>query len=250
MRTAAARAAAALALPATALVAAGCGGEAVKAPAATAPLPWIKPAGAPGGIPGRGTVTAFVKVDKVLRARPGGRTLARLPRHTGFGSPRIVAVVSRRGRWLGILAPELRNGQIGWIDARRGVQLYRTDWSLEASLSKRLLLVRRGGKVVDRVRVAVGRPSAPTPTGLFAVTDKLTTSGADSPYGCCVLPLTGRQPSLPQGWGGGDRLAIHATPAEQSIGHAASLGCLRATGTVMRRLVREVPLGTRVRIRP
>jgi hypothetical protein len=250
MRRAAARAAAALALSAAAFVAAGCGAEAVKAPTATAPLPWIKPAGAPGGIPGRGTVTAFVKVGKVLRARPGGRTLARLPRRTGFGSPRILAVVLRRGHWLGVLAPELHNGQIGWIDARRGVQLYRTDWRLEASLSKRLLIVRRGGRIVDRVRVAVGRPSAPTPTGLFAVSDKLTTTGADSPYGCCVLALTGHQPSVPQGWGGGDRLAIHATPAEQTIGHAASLGCLRATGAVMRRLVREVPLGTRVQIVP
>jgi len=191
-----------------------------------------------------------VKVDKVLRGRPGGRTLARMPRVTGFGSPRIVTVVLRRRLWLGVLAPELRNGQVGWIDARRAVLLYRTDWSLEASLSKRLLLVRRGGKVVDRVRVAVGRPSAPTPTGLFAVTDKLTTSGADSPYGCCVLALTGHQPNVPQGWGGGDRLAIHATPAEQTIGHAASLGCLRATGADMRRLVREIPLGTRVQIHP
>ncbi|MDX6649093.1 MAG: hypothetical protein QOJ97_1044 [Solirubrobacteraceae bacterium] len=247
MRTAAARAAAALAL--AALAVSGCGGAgSEKAPAAPAPQTVARPAARPGVIPGHGTVTAFVTADKVLRARPGGRTLARLPRHTGFGSPRIVAVVSRRGRWLGVLAPELRNGQVGWIDGRRGVRLYRIDWSLEVSLSKRLLLVRRGGKVVDRVRVAVGRPSAPTPTGLFAVTDKLTTSGADSPYGCCVLPLTGHQPSLPQGWGGGDRLAIHATPAEQSIGHAASLGCLRATGTDMRRLLREIPLGTRVQI--
>jgi hypothetical protein len=249
MRTAAARAAAALALCAATLAVSGCGGTGMgKAPAAPAPPLVARTAGLPAIVPGHGTVTAFVKVDKVLRARPGGRTLARLPQQTGFGSPRIVAVVLRRGRWLGVLAPELGNGQVGWIDARRGVQLYRTDWSLEASLSKRLLLVRRGGKVVGRVRVAVGRPSAPTPTGLFAVTDKLTTRGADSPYGCCVLALSGHQPNVPQGWGGGDRLAIHATPAEQTIGHAASLGCLRATGSDMRRLVREIPLGTRVQI--
>jgi lipoprotein-anchoring transpeptidase ErfK/SrfK len=83
----------------------------------------------------------------------------------------------------------------------------------------------------------------------FAVTDRLTTGNPSGPYGCCVLALTGHQPNLPQGWGGGDLLAIHATPAEQTIGQAASLGCLRATNAVMRLLLRAVPLGTRLRIR-
>jgi len=102
---------------------------------------------------------------------------------------------------------------------------------------------------VRRFPVAVGSPSTPTPTGRFAVTDKLLTGDASSPYGCCILALSGRQPRTPQGWGGGDRLAIHATPLEETIGTAASLGCLRAAGRVMRRLVATVPLGTVVTIR-
>ena len=61
-----------------------------------------------------------------------------------------------------------------------------------------------------------------------------------------MLALTGHQPLIPQGWGGGDRIAIHATPSPETIGHAASTGCLRTTNAVMRRLVRRVPLGTRV----
>ena len=38
------------------------------------------------------------------------------------------------------------------------------------------------------------RPSTPTPTGRFAVTDKLADARAASPYGCCILALSGRQP--------------------------------------------------------
>lgn len=40
---------------------------------------------------------------------------------------------------------------------------------------------------------------------------------AASPYGCCVLALTGRQPNVPQGWKGGNRLAIHGTPNVRTL---------------------------------
>ena len=245
------RRAAVAALSLVALGGSGCGDDGGDGPAATAaPSPaTARTAGLPAEVPGRGTLTAHVRRDKVLWSRPGGgRRLARMARRTTFRSPRIVTVVRRRGDWIAVLAPELRNHQVGWVDGRRGVRLYRTSWSLEADLSSRHVTVRRAGGVVRRLPVAIGRPSAPTPTGRFAVTDRLTTGTDFGPYGCCVLPLTGHQPSVPQGWGGGDRLALHATPAVQSIGHAASLGCLRATNEVMRRLVRQIPLGTPMRI--
>jgi lipoprotein-anchoring transpeptidase ErfK/SrfK len=115
-------------------------------------------------------------------------------------------------------------------------------------VSRRELLVRRDGRVVERLPVGVGKPSTPTPPGLYAVTDKLLVRQRGSPYGCCILALTGHQPRVPQGWGGGDRLAIHSTTDEASIGLASSNGCLRASGAAMRRLVRAVPLGTRVKV--
>jgi L,D-transpeptidase catalytic domain len=253
------RAAAAGIVAVTVGTGAGCGDE-VAVPSTTprvdtaqrtapAPPPPDRRPGTARRVPGTGTLTAHVTRNSVLRARPGGRRLARMRRVTEFDSPRVVTVVGRRGPWLGVLAPELRNGRVGWIDGRRGVRLYRVNWSVDADLSRRLVVVRRGARVVVRTRVAIGRPGAPTPRGRFAVTDKLLTGNPQGPYGCCVLALTGHQPNTPQGWGGGDRLAIHATPAEHTIGHAASLGCLRAPSAVMRRLVRQVPLGTQVRIR-
>jgi hypothetical protein len=199
--------------------------------------------------PGRGPLAAYVTRTTWLRAAPGGRPLVRLRRKTQWGSPRVLSVVEQRGPWVAVLAPELRNHQVGWLDARRATRLLRVPYTIEVRLGPRVLIVRRDGRVMARTRIAVGRPSAPTPVGRFAVTDKLLTGSDHSPYGCCALALSGHQPRIPQGWGGGDRLAIHATPAPETIGQAASLGCMRATNGVMRRLVYQIPLGTPVRVR-
>jgi lipoprotein-anchoring transpeptidase ErfK/SrfK len=98
---------------------------------------------------------------------------------------------------------------------------------------------------VQRATVAVGRPGSATPRGRYAITDRIRFRGA-SPYGYGALALTGHQPDVPQGWGGGDLLAIHGTQDEGSVGSAASLGCLRARRADIRRLVATVPLGTPV----
>ena len=83
----------------------------------------------------------------------------------------------------------------------------------------RRLTVSDNGKVVQRYTVAVGRPSAPTPTGRFAVTDRLLTGNPSGPYGCCILALSAKSPHAIQGWTGGNRIAIHSTP-ETSTAHA------------------------------
>ena len=185
-----------------------------------------------------------------VRSRPGGSVLTRLGAQTEFGSRRALAVVQvRRGRWLGVIAPELGNGRVGWIDARAGSVAYaRTPLRIELDLSARRLVLRAGEKVVRRMTVSVGRPGSPTPTGRFAVTDKLPGSRYGSYYGCCILALSGRQPNLPPGWSGGDRLAIHGSP-DDVVGRAASAGCPRAKESDLRALMRSVPLGTPVVIR-
>jgi lipoprotein-anchoring transpeptidase ErfK/SrfK len=198
--------------------------------------------------PEKGYLTARVNSPVTLRARPRGRAVAKIGRRTEFGSRRVLAVVRERGAWLGVLASELPNGKVGWIPARR-VRLTRVTYSLHADLSRRRLSVRRDGRTVRRVRIAVGRPGAATPTGRFAVTDTLGVRDPGSPYGCCVLALSGHQPDIPQGWTGGDRLAIHATRDLQSIGQAVSLGCMRAASADARRLMRTIPLGAPVFVR-
>jgi hypothetical protein len=207
----------------------------------------VHPHGHPTDRPGR--LTVHITRPTALRSAPGGRVAGRLLPRTGFGSATIVPVVAQRDGWVGVVTAALPNGRIGWIAANAHLVAYRTSWSVVASLSRREVVVRRSGRVVQRFRVAVGGPSTPTPTGRFAVTDKLLTENPSSPYGCCILALSARQPNTPQGWGGGDRVAIHSTNLPGTIGTAASLGCLRAPAEEARRLVRRIPLGTVVTIR-
>jgi lipoprotein-anchoring transpeptidase ErfK/SrfK len=186
-----------------------------------------------------------------LRARPnaGAKVLRRLGRRTEFRSPRIMAVVKHRPGWVAVRTEVLRGGRIGWIPSTAGTY-YSEPRTIVIDLSRRRMTVRHRGKVSGRYPVAIGAPGTPTPTGHYAVTDRLRTgTGGSGPYGCCILALTGHQPKIAQGWGGGDRIAIHATPATWSLGKAVSHGCVRAANATLRTLMRQVRLGTPVRIR-
>jgi lipoprotein-anchoring transpeptidase ErfK/SrfK len=172
-----------------------------------------------------------------------------LGRQTGYGSRQVLAVVARQPGWLGVLSPALPNSRAGWIPSD-AAELLLEPYALEVDLSARRIVVRRKGRAVRRVKVAIGRAGTTTPTGRFAVTDalRMDRSGA-GPYGCCALALTGRQPKIPQNWGGGDRLAIHGTTDETVLGRRVSLGCVRASNRDMRWLMKRVRPGTIVRVR-
>jgi hypothetical protein len=193
-------------------------------------------------------LTVHLRRPTRLYGEPEGKPKARLPAKTEWGSPRILSVVRQRGDWLAVLAPELRNGQIGWIRSGQG-RLETVAWALEADLSRRVLVVKKDGHRVKRLRIAVGRKGNPTPRGRFAVTDKLRTSDGGPPYGCCVLALTGHQTHLPRDWPGGDRLAVHATNDTSGIGHSVSLGCMRVESAAARWLIQTIPLGSPLTIR-
>jgi hypothetical protein len=229
------------------LALASCGGDERRAPAAASDFhPAVEPT--PPQRPTGRFLTARVERRTALRGRPGGRVLARLLRRTEFGSARVLGVLERRGDWIAVSAPQLPNGRAGWV-AAEDVELGGTDVSVRVDRSARRLELREGRRVVLRMPVAVGRPGHPTPLGRFAVTDRLHTQRADSPYGCCAIALSGHQPNLPAGWPGGDRIAIHATPQAETIGQAASLGCLRAPTRGVRALMRRLPLGAPVMVR-
>jgi hypothetical protein len=185
-----------------------------------------------------------------LRARPNGRVLVRAGASTEFGARRVLSVAASRGPWLGVVATELPNGKLGWVNRNNhALHLRRTAYSLHADLSGRWIELRREGRRIKRLTVAVGRPGSETPTGRFSVTDKLNGRSFGPYYGCCVLALNGHQPKLPAGWSGGNRLAIHGTDSPGTIGAAASAGCLRAADADLQALMRRVPLGTPVFIR-
>jgi lipoprotein-anchoring transpeptidase ErfK/SrfK len=200
----------------------------------------------------RGYTIARVRSGQTiaLRAKPGGAPVERLGSRTEFGSKRVLAVAEVRGRWLGVLVPERPNGKLGWIDGRSdAIERKRTKISLRADLSRHTLELRVGRRVVERMTVAIGRPGSATPTGRFAVTDKMAGDRYGPYYGCCILALSGHQPNTPAGWRGGNRLAIHGTNAPGTIGAAASAGCLRGSDADLSTLMRRVPVGTPIFIK-
>jgi hypothetical protein len=228
-----------------ALLLAGCGGSAHEASSPPHPRPTTPITLPTASGPGPGPFGAQLLHGASLRTRPGGRMIARLPGRTEFGSAQILAVARRRDRWLAVRTPALANGRIGWIRAS-DARLLHEAWTLDVDLSRRRLTARHEGTRRFSIPVAIGLPATPTPTGRFGVTDRLTMSGTT--YGCCALALSGHQPHILQGWGGGDRIAIHGTTATGTIGAPASHGCLHASDADMRRLMAVIPLGTTVRI--
>jgi hypothetical protein len=107
-------------------------------------------------------------------------------------------------------------------------------------------LVVRPLKGLVVLRAAPGSSAdSPTPTGSYAVTDRLAGAEFSGAYGCCILALTAHQ-ERPRGtWSGsGTRIAIHGG----ALG-AVSNGCLHASESALRFLMTHVPLGARVTIR-
>jgi hypothetical protein len=193
--------------------------------------------------------TAYVPQSTVLFREPGGEPRLRITKRTEWGSPRVLGVVGQRGDWLGVQASELKNGEVAWIPRER-TRVDCVRWSLHADLSKRELFVRKDGHTVRKFAIAIGSRGHTTPLGRFSVTDKLKVTNDNSPYGCCVLALTGHQTDLPEDWPGGDRLAVHATTDLSSIGKAVSLGCMRVLSDEARWLISKMPLGAPIFVRP
>jgi hypothetical protein len=247
------RAAAALApmTVAVVLVTAGCGnGESSssgRAPTTTVPAraPALTREPQRATRPWLGTYAMHIRRRAQLRAHPGGRVLGVIRTRTRFASPVYLVVAARRPGWVRVRT-SVPHHPVGWIPASAG-RIYRQSRSIVIDLSRHALTVYRDGQVDGRYRVAIGAPGTTTPHGHFGVTDRLRVPpGTD--YGCCIMALTAHQPHLAQGWGGGDRIAIHATAETWAIGKAVSHGCIRATSATMHRLMRRIRLGASVTV--
>jgi lipoprotein-anchoring transpeptidase ErfK/SrfK len=237
------------------LALAGCGADVehpqtttAPPPAATATTPAQEAEGAAAANPGRRLIPplAFhVRRRAQLRATAGGRVVATIRPKTEFRSPTILAVAQRKPGWV-LVRTSVARHHVGWLATGSGV-LFSQPRTLVIDLSRRSLTVFHRGRPTNVYRVAIGAPGTETPIGKFAVTDRLKVQPG-TPYGCCILALTAHQPKIAQGWGGGDRVAIHATPDTSVIGKAVSHGCVRASNRALRQLMRAVRLGTPVTV--
>ena len=193
------------------------------------------------------TVVAVVKRPVAERSAPdgGGHVLGTISTHTGFGSVTAVPVVKRRGAWLGVISVVAGNGRLGWIPAS-ATSLTAVGWRIYVSVDRQQITVLFANHVVRRIRTSTGVAGASTPTGHFAVTDRLRTGVQEGPYGCCVLALSAVQVLHLSDWDGGNRIAIHATNDTAALGHPASHGCAHVDNADGRWLLAHIPDGTPV----
>ena len=184
-----------------------------------------------------------------IRTEPnGGRVVEVVDKRTEYSSPTVFSVVKRAGEWAGVATPFLPNGRLGWL--RLDPERLRAGWTrlaLQVDLSERRAALHEGDEILRSFTVTVGAPGYETPTGRFAITDTFRGDLNRAAYGCCALALTATQPTVPSGWLGGNRIAIHGTSGP--LGVAASHGCIRARDDEVGKLIDTVPLGAPVFIR-
>ena len=176
-----------------------------------------------------------------------GRVVDR-SRYYGVRTVAWVEEISDDGRWGRVELPYVWPRRDGWVKIA-GLRDDATGIRVEVDLSAHRVTVRRFGAVLFRASVATGRASSPTPPGEYFVTDRIPFPSG-SAYGSFAFGISGIQPWLPAGWGGGDQLAIHGTNAPWTIGTSASAGCLRASEATLAKLRPLMRLGTPVVIRP
>jgi hypothetical protein len=123
---------------------------------------------------GPGALVARIVRPTAMLSSPGGGELGRAGLRSQFGSPDVMLVAKISGSWLGVVSTLAGNDRLGWIPLS-ATTLSRVPYEIKVSLSARKLTVLDSGRVLQRYAVAIGRPTAPTPIGRFAVTDRLAT---------------------------------------------------------------------------
>jgi lipoprotein-anchoring transpeptidase ErfK/SrfK len=120
-------------------------------------------------------------------------------------------------------------------------------WVLVSIPDRKLALLEKG-KVVRIYRVAVGKTSTPSPVGEFKIVNRVTNptyyhkgqviaAGKGNPVGARWMGLSA------QGYG------IHGTNQPNSIGKAASTGCIRVGKKDLEELFALVDVGDAVQVR-
>ena len=162
--------------------------------------------------------TALVNGPTTLYREPGGRVRITLRSEPSGARPRVLGVVQparRLARRAGIGAQE-RRGRLAAHAAAPGSTACpgRSTPTSPSGCST----CATTGKVVRKLQVAIGRRGNPTPKGRFTVTDKLRVTDPGSPYGCCVLALTGHQ-NRPAAGLAGRRPAGHPRDQRRALEH-------------------------------
>lgn len=186
-----------------------------------------------------GLVAHPVRETPVLDG-PDGRPIANMPIEQ-FGATWLPVIADQAG-WVQVLLPSKPAGSTGWLRAD-DVEILTTPYVIEVHLGSKTLELLEGNRVVDEWSVAIGKDSAPTPTGRTFVLGAFTDPNQN--HSDVILPL-GMHSQTHDTYGGGPgTVAIHTWPTADVFGKAVSDGCIRVPADALERLA-KVPLGTLV----
>jgi hypothetical protein len=163
-----------------------------------------------------------------------------------YGVPLVVWIerLSKDRRWGRVELPYIWPRRDGWIRLR-GLRRTTSVIEVRVDLSRHRINVYRRGQRLFGFRAAIGAPVSPTPPGDYVVTDRVPFARGGY-LGSFAFGISGIQPRLPPGWGGGNQLAIHGTNSPSSIGRSVSAGCVRVSEGALARLKPLLRLGTPV----
>jgi len=186
-----------------------------------------------------------------LFASPGTPTPARsvVANPTAEGLDLVFLVKEQRDSWLRVQVAVRPNGMEAWVRAG-DVHLRRVQNWIRVELGARRTTVFHADTAVFQTTVAVGRSSAPTPTGQFFVDGVVLLDDPGGPYGVGQMSV-GAFSDVYQRFGGGvGQIALHGTNAPGLLGQAVSHGCVRLDNGSLVRVMELAPTGTPVEIVP
>jgi lipoprotein-anchoring transpeptidase ErfK/SrfK len=204
------------------------------------------PGGASVGAPGRVVAwRAGIQARTAVFDRLPTRHLRPSRRLAPTDAPWLLVLARPRAAgdrcWLRVRLPWRPNDAAGWVDAGK-VVIQRTSWRIVISTARRTLTAYRAGRRVRTLRVVVGKPSTPTPTGLFAIAWAVRWYPGDF-LGSWVLLLTAHSNVLQQFDGGDGTVGIHGRGGASlldPLGSARSHGCIRLSNHAISWLVRTI----------
>jgi hypothetical protein len=230
-----------------ALTLCACSGGASNGPSASGPGPMVHPSPSSQPQALAWAVVARHRLLKMWEKPTDPHPSFALDTFVAGQGPGQMLVAGERtigsARWLRVLLPIRPNGSAAWVSPD-DVRMVPLNQEIVVDLSGRTLSRYRGGNLIERFRVGVGKPQYPTAIGTFYVWQKVAFHDWYGPYGVYALGLSGFSPVLSD-WPGGGRMAIHGTWDASDRGKQVSHGCLRVYNRQMEAL-RNVPLGTPV----
>jgi len=168
---------------------------------------------------------------------------------TWEGLPVVFLVKGRKGGWLDVQVSARPNGIRAWIKAS-DVKLRTVPNWVRIELRARKATVFHGDTPIFSTTVAVGRDSAPTPTGVYFVDGIVFLDDTSGPYGIAQMSVSAFS-DIYQTFGGGvGQIAMHGTNAPGLLGQAVSHGCVRFANDALQQMIMRAPTGTPVEILP